>query len=265
MRHGSRPPVNEVFCDPSTRKWQMTKRKTKPTKREPTEREAQHSRRAVDLLQTRPPRTEIVWRGDAVASPHIDRRGHHAALMAAFGTSSPDFVAVQLAAVERSSRARGGHLGDDASALNAALAFMEAAQPANEIQAALAVQLTGLHALAAELIGRAKTCDSMEHLAIFTGLATKVSRTFAEQLETLSRLRGDNQQRMEIKHVHIGNVIGDIHPRGGGNVAYEHQPLAPCPAPPTSPALPSPVEAIRPTLPSTGCTRKSPLPLARRR
>jgi hypothetical protein len=246
----------------------MSKRKTRlPAQREPTNREAEHGRRAADLLQIRAQRTEVVWCGDAVISPHADQHGHHAALMAAFGTSSSDFMAVQLATLERSCRARGSQLGENVAGLNAGLAFVEAVQPTNEIEAALAVQMAGIHSLTSELLGRARLSGSVEQLAVYAGLAVKLSRTFADQLEILSRLRGNNQQRVEVRHVHVsGNaVIGDIHPGGGGDIEHQRQPLAPCPAPPASPALPGPIEAVRHALPRASVAGKSPLPHARRR
>jgi hypothetical protein len=55
--------------------------------------------------------------------------------------------------------------------------------------------------------------------------ATKMARTFAAQVETLTRYRGKGQQKMTVEHVHVGQggqaIIGDVitqgRPTAGGD------------------------------------------------
>jgi hypothetical protein len=60
-------------------------------------------------------------------------------LKAALGTSSSDFVNATLVQIQNASRLRSGSLSE--MSVNSVLAFIEAAESKNEIEAALAIQM----------------------------------------------------------------------------------------------------------------------------
>ncbi len=175
-----------------------------------------------------PKRTSVEWNGEQLDAPHNDPTGHWATILQAFGTRSNGFVETQLGAMETSFRRRGEKFGTTPVGLNTGLAFMEAVAPANEIEAALGVQMASVHALATELLGRAKQTDRTDHIALYGGLAVKLTRTFAAQVEALAKLRSGGRQQVEVRHVYVnGNaVIGNIG-AGGGGMQREQQPHAP--------------------------------------
>jgi hypothetical protein len=59
-----------------------------------------------------------------------------------------------------------------------------------EAEGALAVQMAQVHALTADLLGRARQTDRTDHVALYGNLAVKLARTFAMQAEALHRIRG---------------------------------------------------------------------------
>src|SRR3954465_215561 len=60
-------------------------------------------------------------------------------LKKALGTTSSDFVNATLVQIQNASRLRGGGISE--TSVNAVLAFIEGAQPKNEPEAALAIQM----------------------------------------------------------------------------------------------------------------------------
>jgi hypothetical protein len=89
------------------------------------------------------------------------------------------------------------------------------------LEGAIALQMAGCHALAVEMMGKAKQTDNLAHLQAYGILAVKLQRTFTSQVEALAKLRGGGKQQVEVRHVYVnGNaVIGDVHATGGGAAA----------------------------------------------
>jgi hypothetical protein len=229
----------------------MAKRKvTEAPKPETSPDESAAIREAARRSLERPHRTSIVWKDDKVDAPHSDATGHAVQLLNLAGSRSHDFMSVFLGGLEAATRPRGESRGESEVGLNAGIAFVEAVSPRDEVEAALALQMAGVHSLTAELLGRAKTTETTSATALYAGLSVKLMRTFAMQIEALAKLRGGGTQKVEVKHVHIsGNaVIGDVHPGGGGNLGNGQQPHAPCLEASAGPALPRPFEAVGPTV-----------------
>lgn len=198
-----------------------------PVRPEPGEREREAMGKAARRQLARSPRFELAEAADgAVCSPHADAVGWAVRLMDGLGTASLPFAEAQLGALGYAGRARGSKVANS-EALNAALAFVGAVNPENELEAALAGQMAGVHSLTAEMLGRAKQTDRTDHIALYGGLAVKLARTFAAQTEALAKLRGGGKQQVEVKHVYVnGNaVVGDVHagpgPGPGGGDASE--------------------------------------------
>src|SRR3546814_10698141 len=108
-------------------------------------------------------------------------------MFAAFGTTSADFAMNSIA--ELASVVRGLREFPLRTELNAALAFVDAGEPENEIVAALLVHMAGTHG-AAMYAARLSTAN--RHSATEAGpgnLSVTLMRTFTAQIEALKKLR----------------------------------------------------------------------------
>ncbi|MGH6987325.1 MAG: hypothetical protein ACRED9_10875 [Caulobacteraceae bacterium] len=211
--------------------------------------------RAAKRELTRLTPVAVAWSSDGrLDAQHHDLTGAMVALSDALGTTSDDFRDVQLGMLDYASRERGEARGKSAAALNASLALVEAIAPQNELEAALAVQMSGVHNLTGELLGRAKQTDRTDYIALYGGLAVKLARTFTAQVEALAKLRGGGKQQVEVRHVYVnGNaVIGDVHAGGGGGAGNERQPHAPALSHAPGETLPGALAAEREAVPSAG-------------
>jgi hypothetical protein len=100
-------------------------------------------------------------------------------------------------------------------AMNAALSMIEAAAPKDEIEAALAIQMSCTHAAAMSLLARLDApFVSERRVAAFGSAASRLLRAFAMQVEVLRRLRHGGHQHVRVEHVHINDggqaVIGNV-------------------------------------------------------
>src|SRR6476659_4648349 len=77
--------------------------------------------------------------------PDGDQRRWWDRLKAALGTTSSDFVNATLVQIQNASRMPSGGISE--MSVNAVLAFIEGAEPKNEVEAALAIQMACTHAV----------------------------------------------------------------------------------------------------------------------
>lgn len=134
-------------------------------------------------------------------------------LKSALGTASSDFVNASL--IQLQTAARLPDSGISEMAVNAALAFVEGAEPRNEMEAALAIQMACTHAAAMTVLGRLNTPIGGERrIAALGSAAGRLLRAYASQVEAWRRLRGGGSQFVRVEHVHINEggqaVIGNI-------------------------------------------------------
>ena len=141
------------------------------------------------------------------------------------------------------------------------LALVEGVGPANEVQAALAVQMALRHHAAQTLLLRTLSADQIPQFDSASNSAVKLLRTFAMQVDTLAKLQRGGEQIVKVVHVHpgaqaiVGNVVsGQNVPRGGVGDESWNQPHAKAelPAPRIEPVL----EMRRPD------THRQPVPVA---
>jgi hypothetical protein len=80
--------------------------------------------------------------------------------------------------------------GISETSVNAVLAFIGAAEPKNEIEAALAIQMACTHAVAMAVLSRAGGAYGGDrHVALMESAGARLLKAFAAQVETLRRLR----------------------------------------------------------------------------
>jgi hypothetical protein len=135
------------------------------------------------------------------------------ALKTALGTCSSAFVTASLAQLQFAARLPDGPVSE--TAMNAALALIEAVKPQDEVEGALAVQMACTHSAAMAVLGRLGSGHSgYRLLAAYATAATKLLRAYTAQVDALRRLRGGGAQNIRVEHVHINDearaVIGTL-------------------------------------------------------
>ncbi len=259
----------------------MTKRQAKqgpadarPTPGPKTSKAIQNARDKFDAAPLRPSmKLERDGHAPARMGPgHCDVEGHSAWLLSTFGTTSQSFLFQQLSALEVATA--GAAHGDqpNVAGLNAALALVAGINPTDELEAALATQMAGCHALSMAMLCRAKTTSRADQLQMYGNLAVKLQRTFTAQIEALARMRGKGQQTVRVEHVTVQAgaqaIVGDVnyHPGApGGQRRTEGQPYAsndPATTAKGGAALPSP-NSQRNGVPIPGNAER-PMPSPRR-
>jgi hypothetical protein len=137
-------------------------------------------------------------------------------LKSALGTNSSAFVNACLFQLQAAARLPGSGISE--IAVNAALAMVEAAQPRDEIEAALAVQMACTHTAAMAVLARLGGGSGSERrVAALGSAAARLLRAYSCQVEALRRLRGGGQQHVRVEHVHVHEggqaVVGSISQR----------------------------------------------------
>ena len=134
-------------------------------------------------------------------------------LKAAMGTTSSDFVNATLAQIQNASRLPGGGISE--TSVNAVLAFIEGAEPKNEVEAALAIQMACTHAVTMAVLSRlGGAFGTSRNTAMMVAAVAKLGRAFAAQVETLRRLKNGGSQFVRVEHVHVNDggqaIIGNV-------------------------------------------------------
>jgi hypothetical protein len=189
---------------------------------EPSERETREIKGALARQTQRAARVRANMRrtenGYEVASPHSDAYGWQVRLENALGTCSPQFVDTELKRIAAVLRTPAGEV--DTSAVDAVFAVLDGAQPSNEIEAMLVIQMAITHALAmkkADLSNQVKTIPQQDS----AGMALmRLNRTFTAQIEALASLRRGGKQKMTVEHVHVHPggqaIVGSVTQTKGG-------------------------------------------------
>lgn len=214
-----------------TRMIEMPKPPAKPktpaidARREPGEREKQAIATAWERYFKRRLGVTLKARQDGkalkVEAPHNDEKGNWVMVMQAMGTSSSEFSELMLTQLTRLARRPDQSL--DESRLNAMLAVLDGAQPENEVEAMLLVQMATAHEMAIDLAARAREAKYADALNSQGSLAVRFMRASAQHAEALAKLRRGGEQRVKVEHVHVHPggqaIVGDVHSHLGGGGA----------------------------------------------
>lgn len=168
----------------------------------------------------------VSMEGTVIRSPHSDDAGFTAMMSSALGSRSGDWSLLAMNWLTNAARGRKQQPGPQLETQsNAALAFMSDIAPENTVEAALALQMFATHSVTMEMLERTKQTDDRQALAEFANIATKMSRTFTTQMETMAKLRRGGEQVVKYIHVHEGgqavvagtiNQGGRVNGKGGG-------------------------------------------------
>jgi hypothetical protein len=134
-------------------------------------------------------------------------------LKKALGTPSSDFVNATLVQIQNASRLPGGGISE--MSVNAVLAFIEGAEPKNEVEAALAIQMACTHAVTmAVLSNLGGAFGASRNTAMMAAAVAKLGRAFAAQVEVLRKLKNGGSQFVRVEHVHVNDegqaIIGNV-------------------------------------------------------
>jgi hypothetical protein len=157
----------------------------------------------------------------------------------------------------------------DPRAINGMLATLHGISPRDEVEAMLASQMVATHLAAMNCLRRAQASgQTFEGRDMNLRHATKLTRTYAVQVEALGRYRGKGQQRVTVEHVHVHPggqaIVGAVTTGGRGAVSKMEerahgQPLAHAP----EPAMPCPDPSGN-AVPVTGREGAEAVPVPRR-
>jgi hypothetical protein len=205
----------------------------------PSTAEKQAIDRATLRVGGRSPRVKVEYIHDKegvlklIGGAHSDHAGWLSRLQDAFGTRGTDFAVSQLNRLMLACQDTGGKI--DNVKLNGLLAMIEGAEPQNEIQAALAVQMAMTHTAVQTILQRAMRVDQIPQFDSASNSAVKLLRTFTMQAETLAKLQRGGEQVVKVVHVHPGGqaIVGTVvsgatggGPGGGVNDENRNQPHA---------------------------------------
>jgi hypothetical protein len=164
--------------------------------------------------------------------------------------------------------------------LNGSLGALHGINPGDEVEAMLAAQMVATHLAAMECLRWARAPgQTFEGRDMNLRHATKLSRTYTMQVESLKRYRSKGEQRVVVQHQHV-NVTADraavqvnngaAPDTGGWGAASKPEERSHAPEAPRSVAYEPGVQMPCPdpagdAVPVTGGPGKSSVPDARRR
>jgi hypothetical protein len=133
-------------------------------------------------------------------------------LKRALGTCSSAFVDASLEQLKDAARLPGSGISE--TAVNSALALIEAVAPRDEIEGALALQMACTHIAAMNILSRFTNSVTERRTALFASASAKLLRAYTMQLEALRRIRHGGSQIVRVEHVHVNEggqaVIGNV-------------------------------------------------------
>ncbi len=162
-----------------------------------------------------------------------------AAMLEAFGTRSTAFLSDTMNNIIR---VISPSCNVTDQQYNAAVARLAAVEPQNELEATLAAQMVAANECAMRCMRSMVGTDNADHHKMYGDMANKFLRTFAAQVEALSKLRRGGEQ--VVKHVYVQEggqavIAGTVNNNTGGRGNFESsgQPYGTSPAPPRASLL----------------------------
>jgi hypothetical protein len=226
----------------------------KPYEATPAEKEA--VRRVLARRQGRSsaPNVSIRHEGetDVISLTQGDPVAGSVVVMDALGICEAEFASWYLSQIIEV--AKPGARADE-KATNAMLAGIAAMRPRDEAEAMLIAQMIATHELAMTFARRLKRIENIPQQDSAVNGLTKLTRTYAAQMEALKRYRS-GEQKMTVQHVHVAEggqaIVGNVSastPGGGAIGKTKEQPHALGYAPGV--AMPRQVEKERVPVPSS--------------
>lgn len=106
----------------------------------------------------------------------------------------------------------------DQAKLQQAMALAQGVQPKDEVEAMLATQMAAIHLATMDYAGKLHRCDTVVASEAYERSLTRLSRTFAAQVDALKKYRTKGEQRVIVEHQHV-----HVYPGGQANVGTFNQ------------------------------------------
>jgi hypothetical protein len=204
----------------------------KPYEATPAEKEAVRRILARREGRSSAPNVSIRHEGetDVISLTQGDPVAGSVVVMDALGICEADFASWYLSQIIEV--AKPGARADEKST-NAMLAGIAATRPRDEAEAMLIAQMIATHELAMTFARRLKRIENIPQQDSAVNGLTKLTRTYAAQMEALKRYRSGGEQKMTVQHVHVAEggqaIVGNVSasaPGGGAIGKTKEQPHA---------------------------------------
>ena len=185
----------------------------KPYEATPAEKEAVRRVLARREGRSSAPRVSIRHEGetDVISLTQGDPVAGSVVVMDALGICEADFASWYLSQIIEV--AKPGARADE-KATNAMLAGIAAMRPRDEAEAMLIAQMIATHELAMTFARRLKRIENIAQQDSAVNGLTKLTRTYAAQMEALKRYRSGGEQKMTVQHVHVAEggqaIFGNV-------------------------------------------------------
>jgi hypothetical protein len=142
---------------------------------------------------------------------HVTVEGELSAILPRFGTNDLDFFVGLLHQV---SNAGAKGRDPDEKGIKFQLAFIKGVEPRDQIEAALIAQMAATHAAVMRFANRLAHAESPEEQDSAERAFTKLTRTFAAQVEALPRYRSSGKQQIFVQQVSVNDggqaIVGNL-------------------------------------------------------
>ena len=178
---------------------------------EPTDRERTAIKKV--LQAGRGPRIKVSKQGDrsVITADHVDEATGYALRMEALGTSDIDFLNGLLRQLGNAG-SQGREL--DAGGINFMLSVIKGIQPRDQVEAMLASQMAAVHMASMTFARRLAHVEDIRQQDSAERAFTKLTRTFAAQMEALKRYRTGGEQKVAVQHVTVSDggqaIVGNV-------------------------------------------------------
>ncbi len=133
----------------------------------------------------------------------------YAPIMKALGTADIDFLMGLLGQISNA-----GSQGRDPVGVNFMLAVIKGIQPRDQVEAMLASQMAAVHMASMTLARRLAHVEDIRQQDSAERAFTKLTRTFAAQMEALKRYRTGGEQKVTVQHVTVSDgaqaIVGNV-------------------------------------------------------
>ena len=188
-----------------------------PTDQELAAAKAHLARRAARTIAPRVKLEPLPGGGARIGPDHPMRALGVMAFEQVFGTVSADFAGLMLDGLAAAVTIDRDTI--DEQTLNGILGALHGINPGDEVEAMLAAQMVATHLAAMECLRRARAPgQTFEGRDMNLRHATKLTRTYTMQVDSLKRYRSKGEQRVVVQHQHV-NVTADqaaVQVNGGG-------------------------------------------------
>jgi len=108
----------------------------------------------------------------------------------------------------------------DEDAASCAIAIINGIDPQNELEAMLGAQMVAIHNASMTMARRLAHVDTLQQQDSAERALNKLTRTYALQLQALSKYRSGGKQQVIVKHVHVNEggqaIVGNVETGGAG-------------------------------------------------